>query len=117
MLLNKVAAQGLLFDGADVANAYLYGDLNTPVVMGRPNDWNGIPGKLNHIALVLKSIYGYNAVGSIWGSFIHQSVFKWGFKQSRVDAWMYLLHTVTGYPLLPIFVDVMLLASNSHKLI
>lgn len=38
LLIAKVAAQNLILEGADVSNAYLYGDLDEPVFMKQPTD-------------------------------------------------------------------------------
>lgn len=84
--------------------------------MEQPTDSTCIQLKPNHVALVVKSIYGHKAAGSIWGSVIHDTVWTRSFEQSRVDNRMHIIRTATCYPLLRIVVDDMILASTSRQL-
>lgn len=117
MLLAKVAAQGLILEAADVANAYLYGDLSKPVTMEQPKDSSGVQQKPGHVALVVKSLYGHKAAGQIWGNVIHMTVVLRGFTQSTQDSRLYFLKLPTGIVILIIVVDDIALASNNPSLL
>lgn len=41
MILAYAAGQDLNFEGADICNAFLYGDLEVPVFMEQPTDSSG----------------------------------------------------------------------------
>lgn len=68
VIFAKVTIQNLVFEGADVSNAYLSGDLDTSLVMKQPTDSPGIPEKLGLVFVLQKSIYGAKQAGKIWGS-------------------------------------------------
>lgn len=86
MFLVKDAAQGLLLEVSDVANAYLYSRLRTPIIMQLPSNSTGVPIKPDSVALVHGSLYGHRAAGHIWGSLINDTFINWSFAQYSIDA-------------------------------
>lgn len=58
MLLALTASQDLTIEGADVSNAYLYGDLEFPIIMDESTDSSQVPAKPGHACKFLKSKYG-----------------------------------------------------------
>lgn len=58
MFLTFAAEQDLMIEGADVSNAYLYGALDTPIVMEQPKYSSQIPERPGYACALLKAIYG-----------------------------------------------------------
>lgn len=117
MLLAKTAAQDLILEGADVANAYLYGNLDTPIIMQQPTDSTGKEAYPGYVCSLLKSIYGARQAGEIWGSVIHSSLLSWGFNQSTQDQRLYFKTNGHSFLILALCVDDMAFASNCRTLV
>ena len=118
MLLAKVAATDLCLEGLDIANAYLYGDMDIPVLMQQPTDSTGILERPGYAVLVYKSLYGGKQCGSIWGTVLHTTLLSWDFRQSHIDSRLYFFTSSDGrYVILVVVVDDMALASNDQPLL
>lgn len=65
MSLAKVSPQDLLTEGAEISNAYLYGDLDQPLIMHQPTNYSRNLSKQNLVPLVEKSLSGHHAAGQI----------------------------------------------------
>lgn len=79
MFILKTAAQQLTVEGAEVDSAYLYCNIDRPLVMMQPTNGSktqGFPGKF---CLVTKSLHGALQVGEMWASLVHITVLKWNF--------------------------------------
>lgn len=72
MLVAKVAAQVLIFEGLDIASAYLYGKMDVKVRIEQPTDSSGNVEKPRYNVLLNKSLYGGNQCGAIWGTLFHR---------------------------------------------
>ena len=57
MLISLSAAVGLFLEGAGVRNAYLYGDLDIPIIMEQPTDSSQIQAKPDYACMLHKSLY------------------------------------------------------------
>ena len=68
MLLALAANENLYLEGLDVSNAYLYGDLNVPIIMDQPTNSSQIPARPGHACKLHKYIYGAKQAGETWGS-------------------------------------------------
>lgn len=66
----KIAVQNFIAVGADVDNAYLYGESDRPMIMEQPTDSSRIPKHPEKVCLVVKSLYEALQAGEIWGTFI-----------------------------------------------
>jgi len=68
MLIAIAAGDNLVLEGADVSNAYLYGDIDIPIIMEQPTNSTQVPAAPGHVCKLMKSIYGTKQAGEIWGS-------------------------------------------------
>ena len=91
VFLVKSSAQGLIIEGADVDNAYLYGDIEDGMIilMEQPTNSSGIHARPGFVCRLRKSIYGLRQAGFIWGTVIHVKFMEWGFEQSNQDQRLY----------------------------
>lgn len=114
-MLMAIAAQlGLILEGGDVSNAYLYGSMDSPITMEQPTDSTGKQARPGYVCLLRKSIYGARQAGKIWGTVLHEALLSWGFKQSTVESRVYLAKHGSSFILLTVVVDDLLFASNSR---
>jgi len=65
MLIALAAGEDAYLEGADVSNAYLYGDLKVPIIMAQPTNSSQTPDKPGYACKLLKSIYGAKQAGQI----------------------------------------------------
>lgn len=117
ILLSKVDAQNLIFEGSDISNAYLCVDLESPVVLHLPTYSSFISSKPNHVALVVKSLYVHRSGGQLWGNLLHGGVTAWVFKQLSIYYLIYFLKPLVGFFILVIVVNYICILSNSSNLI
>ena len=115
----KSSAQGLIVRGADVDNAYLYGNITNGVkiYMQQPTDSSQKLAMPGHVCQLEKSLYGLRQAGEIWGQVIHQKFTKWGFQQSNQDPRQYLYQSKGSFINLILVVDYMAYCSNDEHLI
>ncbi len=117
MLLAIAAAQNLLLEGADICNAYLYGDWDIPILMEQPTDSTKRHAMPEHVCKLNKSLYGTKQAGEIWGSLLGNSLKNLGFANSTYDDRIYLYNDGTGFVIVAIVVDDLAFASNSNQLL
>ena len=89
----------------DVNNAFLYGGLDTPILMEQSIDWiqeEAVPG---HVWKLLKSLYDTKEAGEIWGSHLDNRIKPWGFKSSKYDDRIYFLKRKQEFITISIVVD------------
>ena len=115
----KSSAQGLIVEGADVDNAYLYGDIEdgTIIIMEQPTNSSGIPARPGFVCRLRKSIYGLRQAGYIWGTVIHAKFIEWGFEQSNQDQRLYFYRQGNKFINLILVVDDMAFSSNDRELL
>ena len=65
MLIALPASQDVSLEGADVSNAYLYGDLDISIIMEQPTDSTQVPAMPGYACKLTKSIYGAKQAGEI----------------------------------------------------
>lgn len=87
-----VASLYLIFEGSDIYNAYLHGDLYETVIMELPTDSTGISEKFNQVAKVNKSLYDHKSSVKIWVIFLQNSFISFGFLQSKQYQRLYFLN-------------------------
>jgi len=89
MMINFAAAEGLILEGADISNAYLYGGMGVPILIEQPTDSSQLEARPGYGALIMKSIYGVRQAGKLWGSFLGTKLAEWNFVPSRIDPRLY----------------------------
>jgi len=116
MLIAIAAGDNLIIEGADVSNAYLYGDMDIPIIMEQPTNSTQKPAMPGHVCKLIKSIYGTKQAGEIWGSLLDKTLKAWGFKNAELDSRIYMFKKDTEFILMAIVVDDIAFASNSSSM-
>lgn len=114
---SMVASMDFIFEGADIWNAYLYGDLDTLLMKELPTDSSGKPQKKYHAAKVINSLDGHLSAGNIWRKVIYNSFTSCGLMQSTEDKLFYFQIQVNSFLVLTIVVDDTSMTSNCRSLI
>lgn len=113
-LLAIAAQDGLIAEGGDVENAYLYGDIDAEFIIEQPTNSSGKEYHPGKVCRLLKSMYGLN---HIWDSVLCNTSLQWGFKQSRIDHRVFFKVSDNMFVVLVIVVDDMKFVSNAPLLL
>ena len=117
MLISLSAAARSFLEGADVSNAYLYGNLDIPIIMEQPRDSSKIQAKPGRVCKLHKSLYRTKQAGEIWGSLLDKQLKEWGFKNSEYDNRIYFYVTGSKFIMFAIVVYDLAFSSNSPSLL
>lgn len=117
ILFSYATSNGLIVEGGDVANAYLYGQIEYQFHIEQPTDSTGKVEAPGHVCRLLKSMYGIRQAGRIWGSLLVEKLVHWGFKKSTTHSRLLLLSIGTNFVILIIVVDDLAFVSNSPRLL
>jgi hypothetical protein len=96
----------------DFSNAYLHGELLSPVYMRQPTrpHEHRMPG---FVCKLIKSIYGLRQAGIIWHRVLEDALIRFGFLRSECEQSTYVLHTREHHAVIVLIVDDVMLGSPS----
>ncbi len=63
-----------MLEGAKIDNAYLYGELDLPIIMQQPTDSTLQPAKSGFVCGLVKALYGTKQACEIWGSYRNETL-------------------------------------------
>jgi transposase InsO family protein len=113
-LLSLVAHHDLELHQMDVKTAFLNGDLDRDIFMKQPEGFI-VQGSENLVCKLHKCLYGLKQASRAWYEKIHQALTSLGFKSLSADTCLYLRRQGTAYTLIALYVDDLLIASNSKQ--
>lgn len=116
LFFSLVAANNLIFEGADVNNAYPYSRLDVPIFMKQPTDFSQRLMNPDSVWMFFMSLYGARQAGMLWESVIDTNLRAWGFTGLNFDQHMYSLREDMSYIVL-LLVDDMECAYNNRFLL
>uniref|UniRef100_A0A2N9FK26 CCHC-type domain-containing protein n=1 Tax=Fagus sylvatica TaxID=28930 RepID=A0A2N9FK26_FAGSY len=96
----------------DVKTAFLNGDLKEEIYMDQPNGFQ-IKGQEGKVCRLKKSLYGLKQSSRQWYLKFHQAILDIGYEMSPLDHCVYVWRDKEKLALLSLYVDDILLASNS----
>ena len=112
IILALAALHDLHLWSVDVPNAYLNGDMDCDVYMEQPEGFaEGNPKDV--VCLLKKLLYGTKQGGNHWNCKMHTALESMDFKQTYLDATVYIFVRGDVHIILPVFVDDMTFASKS----
>ncbi|CCH47072.1 Copia protein [Wickerhamomyces ciferrii] len=115
IFLATAASLKLVVHQMDVSNAFLNGKLDgEELYMEQPDGYkvdNGMVLKLN------KSLYGLKQAPMVWNRTINQILINLGFKRNEAEMGLYYKASGSNIVLLGLYVDDILVASNSSDLL
>jgi transposase InsO family protein len=111
-LLSMAAHYDLEVHQMDVRTAFLNGDLEQDIYMKQPEGFVA-SGKENLVCKLRKSLYGLKQASRAWYDKIHHAFVDMGFTVLSADTCVYQLRKANLYILVALYVDDLLLVSNS----
>ncbi|KAM1263711.1 hypothetical protein ACFX2G_029302 [Malus domestica] len=111
-----VAHFDLTLHQMDVKMAFLNGDLEECIYMRQPDGFKE-EGKDNLVCKLKKSIYGLKQASRQWYLKFHQVVREYGFTENLSDNCIYMKVSGSSFIILILYVDDILLATNSQSLL
>lgn len=97
----------------DVESAFLNGDLQHNIYMYQPSGYDDESGR---VCKLKKALYGLKQASRSWNTSIHTTLLDMGFKHSQVDPCLYVHVSHDGGSYLFLYVDDMVLATNSESI-
>lgn len=111
-LLSLVAHHDLELHQMDVKTAFLNGDLDRDIYMKQPEGFVA-QGREHLVCKLRKCLYGLKQASRAWYEKIHQALTDLGFKALSADTCLYLRWRGSTYTIIALYVDDLLIASNS----
>ena len=116
LILAIVAHMDLELYQMDVKTAFLNGELDEEIYMDQPLCFES-KGQERKVCKLKRSIYGLKQASRQWNIKFHHAVLKDGFKMMEEDHCVYLKRSNSGFVILSLYVDDILLAGNSKEMI
>ncbi|GJR39735.1 zinc finger, CCHC-type containing protein [Tanacetum coccineum] len=100
----------------DVKTAFLNGDLEEEIYMNQPEGFiaHGQEGK---VCRLVKSLYGLKQALKQWHQKFDHTMLESGFKINECDKCVYVKDTSSGYVIMCLYVDDMLIIGSNDKMI
>ncbi|PWA98998.1 hypothetical protein CTI12_AA013410 [Artemisia annua] len=116
MILAIAALRNLEVHQMDVKTAFLNGDLEEEIYMNQPEGFIA-PGQENKVCRLVKSLYGLKQAPKQWHQKFDHAMLESGFKINECDKCVYVKDTSSGYVILCLYVDDMLIVGSNDKMI
>ena len=116
IILTIVVTKGWKIQQLDVNNAFLNGKLQEIVFMSQPERFVD-PEKPEYVCKLHKALYGLKQAPRAWFEELWSTLFKWGFKDSKVDTSLFLYSEGCNSFFLLLYVDDILITLNNPNLV
>ncbi|GJS00034.1 putative RNA-directed DNA polymerase [Tanacetum coccineum] len=110
------ALRNLEIHQMDVKTAFLNGDLEEEIYMNQPEGFIA-PGQEGKVCRLVKSLYGLKQAPKQWHQKFDNTMLESGFKINECDKCVYVKDTSSGYVILCLYVDDMLIVGSNDKMI
>jgi hypothetical protein len=100
----------------DISNAFLHGFLEEEVFMEQPQGFEDYTFP-NHVCKLHKALYGLKQAPRAWFMRLSQALLDFGFVGSAVDTSLFMLHHNSVHVFVLVYVDDILVTSNSSSAI
>ncbi|GKA38822.1 retrovirus-related pol polyprotein from transposon TNT 1-94 [Tanacetum coccineum] len=100
----------------DVKMAFINGDLEEEIYMNQPEGFIAL-GQESKICRLVKSLYGLKQAPKQWHQKFDHTMLESGFKINECDKCVYVKDTSSGYVILCLYVDDMLIIGSNDKMI
>ncbi|GJU82093.1 retrovirus-related pol polyprotein from transposon TNT 1-94 [Tanacetum coccineum] len=116
MIIAIAALRNLEIHQMDVKTAFLNGDLEEEIYMNQPEGFTA-PGQEGKVCRLVKSLYGLKQAPKQWHQKFDNTMLESGFKINECDKCVYVKDTSSGYVILCLYVDDMLIVGSNDKMI
>uniref|UniRef100_A0A2N9GPK3 Integrase catalytic domain-containing protein n=1 Tax=Fagus sylvatica TaxID=28930 RepID=A0A2N9GPK3_FAGSY len=108
MLIAIAALYNLEIHQMDVKTAFLNGELDEEIYMEQPEGFI-VPGKEKKVCRLVKSLYGLKQAPKQWHEKFDNAMMSNGFRINECDKCVYIKNTTSGYVIVCLYVDDMLI--------
>jgi len=98
----------------DIKNAFLNADLTEEIYMRQPKEYE-VKGKEHYVLKLNKNIYGLKQSANLWNKNISNELEKLGYTQGKTESCIYIKHNKDIICYITIYVDDIIIASNSTE--
>ncbi|GJV65046.1 NAC domain-containing protein 7-like protein [Tanacetum coccineum] len=116
MVLAIAALRNLEVHQMDVKTAFLNGDLDEEIYMNQPEGFIAF-GQESKVFRLVKSLYGLKQAPKQWHQKFNHTMIESGFKINECDKCVFVKDTSSGYVILCLYVDDMLIIGSNDKMI
>nr|GEU80219.1 Pol polyprotein [Tanacetum cinerariifolium] len=116
MILAIAVLRNLEVHQMDVKTAFLNVDLEEEIYMNQPEGFIA-PGQKDKVCTLVKSLYGLKQAPKQWHQNFDHAMLESGFKINECDKCVYVKDTSSGYVILCLYVDDMLIIGSNDKMI
>ncbi|GJS00582.1 retrovirus-related pol polyprotein from transposon TNT 1-94 [Tanacetum coccineum] len=116
MVLAIAALRNLEVHQMDVKTAFLNEDLEEEIYMNQPEGFIA-PGQESKVCRLVKSLYGLKQAPKQWHQKFDDTILESGFKINECDKCVYVKDTSSGYVIMCLYVNDMLIIGSNDKMI
>ncbi|GKC11271.1 retrovirus-related pol polyprotein from transposon TNT 1-94, partial [Tanacetum coccineum] len=116
MIFAIAALRNLEVHQMDVKTAFLNKDFEEEIYMNQPEGFIA-PGQEGKVCRLVKSLYGLKQAPKQWHQKFDHTMLESGFKINECDKCVYVKETSSGYVILCLYVDDMLIIGRNDKMI
>nr|GEW90621.1 60S ribosomal protein L23a [Tanacetum cinerariifolium] len=116
MILAIVALRNLEVHQMDAKTAFLNEDLEEEIYMNQPEGFIA-PGQEGKVYRLVKSLYGLKQAPKQWHQKFYHAMLESGFKINECGKCVYVKDTSSGYVILSLYVEDMLIVGSNDKMI
>nr|GEW30244.1 TMV resistance protein N [Tanacetum cinerariifolium] len=116
MIVAIAALRNLEVHQMDVKTAFLNGDLKEEIYMNQPEGFIS-PGQEGKVCRLVKSLYGLKQAPKQWHQKFDHAMLDSEFKINECDKCVYVKDTSSGYVILCLYVDDILIVGSNDKMI
>lgn len=114
ILLTIAGRDKLLVQHYDIKNAYFNADLTETIYMRQLKGYE-VKGKEQCVLKLNKSLYGLKQSANLWNKCISNKLIKLGYIQGKADPCLYIKHDKDIKNYVIVYVDDIIMASNSTE--
>uniref|UniRef100_A0A2N9EBZ3 Reverse transcriptase Ty1/copia-type domain-containing protein n=1 Tax=Fagus sylvatica TaxID=28930 RepID=A0A2N9EBZ3_FAGSY len=116
MLIAIAVLYNLEIHQMDIKTAFLNGELDEEIYMEQPEGFI-VPGKEKKVCRLVKSLYGLKQAPKQWHEKFDNAMMSNGFRINECDKCVYVKNTTSGYVIVCLYVDDMLIMSSNNGII
>ena len=116
MMFAIAAMRNLTVHQMDVKTAFLNGDIDEEIYMEQPEGF-AVPGQERKVCKLVKSLYGLKQAPMKWHEKFDEVVLAHNFKINECDSCAYYKDDESGYVMMTLYVDDLLIAGSNEKVI
>lgn len=113
LLLSLAASEDMIIEQLDITSAFLQGEIDNEIYVNQPDGYQ-VKNKEELVCRLQKSLYGLKQAPRQWNKTLNLFLEQIGFRRCNEDWCVYVKQTQSSKVLMLVYVDDMIIASNSE---